>query len=132
MAVPRFYKFVWQFDKDVQRFQYAAHVYTRTHTPQDGCRSPCEDCTRLQEGFCHALARLYYVWKRLQPLLYVFLYMHPISMFSKQKKGMYLNSINSARRGLNANCRYCQINVSRFGQFPFVTPVNCSDYTYSI
>ena len=35
--------------------------------------------------------------------------------------------------GLNAHYKlYCQTNVSRFGQFPFVTSVNCSDYTYSI
>ena len=62
------------------------------------------------------------------PTVYVFLYMLPISVF--QTKVQYLNS---TRHGLNAHYQlYCQTNISRFGQFPFVTSVNCSDYTYSI
>ena len=53
-----FYKFVRRFDQDVQRCQSGfitpthihTHTHTRPHTPQDGCRSPNEDCARLQEG----------------------------------------------------------------------------------
>ena len=85
MAVPRFYKFVRRFDQDVQRcrggFSTPAHVYTRIHTPQDGCRSLSEDCTRLKYGFCHTLARLCYVWKRLQPDCVCFLIYAPYFCF---------------------------------------------------
>ena len=89
MAVLRFYKLVRRLDQDVQRcpggFSMPAHVYTRTHMPQDGCRSPSEDCARLQDGFVmpwHVCATFGH---SCNPAVYVFLYMLPISMFSKEK-----------------------------------------------
>ena len=89
MAVPRFYKFVRRFDQDVQwcrgGFSTPAHVYTRTHTPQDGHRSPSEDYTRLQDGFVTPWYVCATFGNGCNPAVYVFLYMLPISMFSKQK-----------------------------------------------
>ena len=91
MAAPRFYKFVRRFDQDVQRcrggFSTPAYVYTGTHTPQDGCRSPSEECTRLQDGFVTLWHVCGTFGNGCNPAVYVFLYMYmlPISMFSKQK-----------------------------------------------
>ena len=58
MAVPRFYKFVRRFDQDVQRCR-------------GGFVTPWHVCATFGHG-CN-------------PAVYVFLYMLPISMFSKQK-----------------------------------------------
>ena len=89
MAVPRFHKFVRRFGQDVQRcrggFSTLAHVYTRTHTPQDGCRSPSEDFTRLQDSFVTPSYVCATFESDCNPAVYVFLYMLPISMFSEQK-----------------------------------------------
>ena len=86
MAVTRFYKFVRRFDQDVQRFwggfSKPVHVYTRTHTVV--VRPAKTVYTRLQDGFLtpwHVCATF---GNSCNPVVYVFLYMLPISMFSQK------------------------------------------------
>ena len=85
MAVPRFYKFVRRFDQDVQRFRGGFSTPGHAHTR---LRTVVVRPAKTVHVYKTVLSRLGTFVLRLETVatrLHVFLYMLPISMFSKQK-----------------------------------------------
>ena len=82
MAVPRFYKFVQRFDQDVQRCRGGLSTPAHTHTRLG---TVVVRPAKTVHVYKTILSRLGTFVLRLETVVYVFLYMLPISMFSKQK-----------------------------------------------